>query len=201
MITPPAEPAPAQSAVVVTLSGGALVQEIKKELKRVGCYSGRIDEKWATAETKASMAKFVRYATASSAVEPSADLLDALRGKHERVCPQECSAREVESNGQCIAKACPASSTLGRDGSCEKKKERTAARPADGDRSARQSGSGKEWDSVSGDATRESYRVRGAQTLHGQTVKLTAQNGRTMTCVGGVNTDGVITRKRRCSWN
>jgi hypothetical protein len=53
-LTPPSEPAPAR---VSPLAGGGLVVEIKKELKRVGCYDGRIDEKWPTKEMRASVQK------------------------------------------------------------------------------------------------------------------------------------------------
>jgi hypothetical protein len=34
-------------------TGGPLVLEIKRELKRVGCYFGRLDDRWGTAETAA----------------------------------------------------------------------------------------------------------------------------------------------------
>ena len=50
---PPADPG---------LKGGALVRAIKQELKRVGCYDGRLDEDWQTAPARASIQKFARLA-------------------------------------------------------------------------------------------------------------------------------------------
>jgi len=49
-LPPPKEPPPAH---IPPLAGGALVLEIKKELKRVGCYKGRIDQNWSTKEMQA----------------------------------------------------------------------------------------------------------------------------------------------------
>jgi uncharacterized caspase-like protein len=124
MLPPPSEPAPPSNA--------ALVQDIKKELKRVGCLAGAIDEKWATSDTLASVAKFVRFARlATTPEQPTSDFLDALRRTGPRVCPLECGARQVEKNGTCVAKICPRGSVLQRDGECEevRKRSKTAARP------------------------------------------------------------------------
>lgn len=115
LMTPPAGPAPTAKPV---LEGGALVMEIKKELKRVGCYPGGIDDKWATA--KDSIRKFARIAKLSLVPEqPGNDLLDSIRGKTERVCPLECGTRESEKDGRCIAKSCPRGQTIGSDGRCK----------------------------------------------------------------------------------
>ena len=92
--TPSASPAEIQTAMLVEppkpvsaipspLTGSALVEEIKKELQRVGCYAGRLDDKWTTAETTSSVQKFVKYANLPSLPqEPALELLEALRGKH-----------------------------------------------------------------------------------------------------------------------
>jgi uncharacterized caspase-like protein len=104
MVTPPAGSAPVPSATVAALSGGALVREIKKELKRVGCYSGILDEIWATADTKLSVQQFVKYARLTTApVEPLPELLDVLRGRSERVCPPVCkSGFDLSGEGICV---------------------------------------------------------------------------------------------------
>jgi caspase domain-containing protein len=116
MLTPPSEPAAPPKPR--TLSGGPLVQAIKTELKRVGCYGGRIDDKW-SGETKTSVKKFVKHANLSSAPDqPALDFLDAVRAKPERVCPLECAAREVEAHGRCVAKTCPDGQRLRPDGQC-----------------------------------------------------------------------------------
>jgi uncharacterized caspase-like protein len=112
--------------------GATLVHDIKKELKRVGCLAGAVDEKWTTTDTRVSIAKFVRFAKLQTTpAQPTNDFLDALRRSGARVCPLECGIRQVEKNGACVAKICPRGSVLQRDGECEevRKRSRTAARP------------------------------------------------------------------------
>ena len=46
-----------------SLSGSALIQQIKMELMRVGCYSGKLDDNWTTPDVKLSIAKFVKDAS------------------------------------------------------------------------------------------------------------------------------------------
>jgi hypothetical protein len=107
---PPADPG---------LKGGALVRAIKQELKRVGCYDGRLDEDWQTAPARASIQKFSRLARLTiSPVEPTNELLDAIRARSERVCPFECGRRQIEKDGRCIAKSCPSGFALDDDGDC-----------------------------------------------------------------------------------
>jgi uncharacterized caspase-like protein len=114
MLTPPAEPTPSPPS-----PGGALIQEIKKELKRVGCYTGRIDEKWPTAEMTASLKNFARNVSlATRATELTIELLDSIREKSERVCPLECTGGQAKKNGQCVTKTCPPGRELGNNGQC-----------------------------------------------------------------------------------
>jgi Caspase domain len=123
-LTPPQQTlvAPAPSRL---LAGAALVEEIKKELKRVGCYAGPVDDNWTTAQTGTSIKKFVKAAHASASPDqPTTDLLDALRGRSDRVCPLECGAREVEAGGQCVAKRCATGYARDQDGDCVKQKDR-----------------------------------------------------------------------------
>jgi hypothetical protein len=130
MLTPPTESSPPQPADA--LSGAPLVVAIKKELQRVGCYSGSIDDDWTSATTKSSLGKFTKYAKLSAApTEPAIDFLDLLRGKSGRVCPLACSPREVERDGECVAKACPSGTAVNDDGSCTKRPKKTAALPAE----------------------------------------------------------------------
>src|ERR1700674_884102 len=121
-LTPPADN-PAVAPPMRPLSGDALVKEIKKQLKRVGCYAGPIDDNWMTPQTDASVKKFIKAARSSaSPSEPTMEFLDALRGKSGRVCPLECRAREVESAGQCVAKTCKNGFDLDDDGNCVRQK-------------------------------------------------------------------------------
>jgi len=132
MLTPPTtEPSPPTTATPAApanaLSSGALVKAIKNELHRVGCYSGAIDDKWTSAETKSSLDRFAKFAKLAAAPSnPDTDLLDTLRGKTDRVCPLDCGVREVVRNGQCVAKACPSGTALDDDGSCTKPAKKTA---------------------------------------------------------------------------
>jgi uncharacterized caspase-like protein len=126
MLTPSSEPVPSVSASPPPVAGAALVREIKKELKRVACYTGALDDHWLTTETKSSLAKFAKYANAPALVaKPSVDFLDMIRSRSAPLCPLECGAREVEKNGQCIAKMCAAGLTLDADGNCSRPKDRS----------------------------------------------------------------------------
>jgi hypothetical protein len=119
MLTLPPDPPKSASSLVPGLSGSALILEIKRELKRIGCYTGRIDDKWITADTRASVQKFIRRASfASLTDEPTERFLDAVRAKSDRVCPLECGAREVARDGQCVAKSCSGGDSINRDGEC-----------------------------------------------------------------------------------
>ena len=107
---PPADP---------ELKGSAIVRAIKQELKRVGCYDGRIDEDWQTASAQAAAGKFVRLARLTvSPAQPTSELLDAIRARPERICHLKCGSRQVEKDGRCIAKKCPGSFALDDDGDC-----------------------------------------------------------------------------------
>jgi Flp pilus assembly protein TadG len=99
---------PAETTVVSPLAAGPLIKQIKIELKRTGCYSGRIDENWPKGSSNEAVRKFARYARLSSAPEePSAQLLEMLKSKPDGFCPLECGGREVERNGRCIRREAP----------------------------------------------------------------------------------------------
>jgi hypothetical protein len=125
MLTLPPAPENTLSPPDPALSRSALIIEIKKELKRVGCYTGREDDKWTTADTKASVQRFIANSNfAISTDDPTERFLDAVRTKSDRVCPVECGAREVVRNGRCVAKSCPNGFLIGPDGTCEPPNER-----------------------------------------------------------------------------
>jgi len=99
---------PAETTAVSALAAGLLIKEIKIELRRTGCYSGRIDESWPKGSSNEPVRKFARYARLSSAPEePSAQLLELLKSKPDGFCPLECGGREVERNGRCIKREAP----------------------------------------------------------------------------------------------
>jgi uncharacterized caspase-like protein len=114
-LIPPAETPSPQAPPIVPEphSESAMTTETQKELKRVGCYSGRLDGKWATTETKDSVENFARYAKlASTPTIPAADFLDAIKSKTDRICPLECGLKEVEKNGQCVKRREPGTASL-----------------------------------------------------------------------------------------
>jgi hypothetical protein len=100
---PPLAPVQSPSRQPEALSGGALVQLIKKELKRLGCYAGRIDDDWASSETKSSVTRFVKYADLAEPKNPDIEFLNVVRSRSSRVCPLECGTQKIERNGQCVA--------------------------------------------------------------------------------------------------
>jgi hypothetical protein len=98
-------------------SDRSLVASIEAELRRVGCYAGS-DGDWDSPPVRLGVTKFARYAKLAAPTGPDTDLLDSLKNAHDRVCPPECSGREVLVNGRCVAKACPQGELLFRDGVC-----------------------------------------------------------------------------------
>jgi hypothetical protein len=102
---PPPEPVSPPSRQPDALSGSALVQGIKRELKRLGCYTGRIDDDWTTSETRSSLNRFAKYANLPAEPKiPDVELFDFVRSRPDRVCPLECGAQKIERNGQCVAR-------------------------------------------------------------------------------------------------
>jgi len=80
-----------------------VARNIQLELVRLGCYSGQTDGAWEK-PTKDAVARFNRYAHARLGTDqPSDDLMSALRGHDERVCPLIC-ARGFRTDGDnCVA--------------------------------------------------------------------------------------------------
>lgn len=112
--TAPSELAPTQSAQ----ASPPLVSSIKRELERLGCYHGRVDEDWATPQTKRSVNEFARLAHLEAPHVPDAALLETLKAQRVRVCPLMCGPRQVERGGACIAKTCPRGERLDEEGDC-----------------------------------------------------------------------------------
>jgi uncharacterized caspase-like protein len=130
MLTPRGEPAAVASAPKASLSGGALVQEIKTQLKRVGCYAGRIDDQWTSLDTKSSIRKFVKYANLSTTPnEPDTDFLESIRRQSQRVCPLVCGRGYHVRKDDCVKTVCKAGSVISDDGTCVKRPEKPR-RPA-----------------------------------------------------------------------
>jgi hypothetical protein len=89
----------------LTCLPAAQVQGIKRELKRLGCCAGRIDDHWATSETKSSLNRFAKYANLSvEPKNPDVEFLDFVGSRTGRVSPLECGAQKIGRNGQSVAR-------------------------------------------------------------------------------------------------
>lgn len=126
-----ATPPDSGQAAPTPLSGPALVQAIKMELTRVGCYDGKLDDDWSSAGVKQSIVKFVEAANLLRVPDdPSTDFLNSIRSQSSRICPLDCAKTETMSNGKCIVKTCPSGQKLDSDGDCAPVRERSASRPS-----------------------------------------------------------------------
>jgi hypothetical protein len=82
---------------------GDLARGIKLELARLGCAAGDIDDNW-NSRAKDAVRKFNRYAKAKLGLEqPTPELMAALRGHEERVCPLECGPGTRARGDVCVA--------------------------------------------------------------------------------------------------
>jgi hypothetical protein len=97
----PAAPVAAQSAPDVQRR---LALSIQTELKRVGCYTGRLDGSWGDRSRRA-METFIERVNASLPTrEPDVFLLSLIRGQNGNVCGQPCANGQVFSDGRCVAR-------------------------------------------------------------------------------------------------
>lgn len=102
LLTPQVQPAPPEATLSPPLAGAALVREIKKELKRVGCHAGPVDEAWDN--TRPSLVRFAKYASVAVPDSPTYQFLERLRGLSSRLCPIECGSGRIEQHGKCVVK-------------------------------------------------------------------------------------------------
>lgn len=109
-----------------------LPRKIQTALRNAGCSPGKIDGQWGS-NSKAALERFARYAKLRVPQEPlSEDTLGLFENLETPVCPVTCGPRQVESNGRCIARTCPAGYTLTSSGKCRirQKKQATIQSPA-----------------------------------------------------------------------
>jgi uncharacterized caspase-like protein len=111
---------------------GQLVVAIKTELNRLGCYFAPIDANWQTPALRKAIENFATRTHRTKVPDaPATELLEDLKARAGRVCASDCGPRERESNGRCVAKTCPATEVLDRDGNCAPRGEPPKpARPA-----------------------------------------------------------------------
>jgi len=96
-----------------TVDPAETTQLVHKELSRLGCYSGDVNDPWGRRSRRA-VELFNRHSGLKLEISAaSADTLVALRDKTERVCPVECRPGFVAAS----------------DGRCERKPADTAKKP------------------------------------------------------------------------
>lgn len=106
----PPRPVPAtrvvQAATEDTADRGTMVRRIKRELRRVGCYDGRIDGEW-DRTSRAAMSAFVDRVNASlPSQEPDVVLLNLVRNHQAVACGATCpSGQAMDGDGRCLPNA------------------------------------------------------------------------------------------------
>ncbi|PPD06161.1 MAG: hypothetical protein CTY28_14665 [Hyphomicrobium sp.] len=87
-----------------------LAREIQAELKRVGCYSGRLDGSWGDRSRSAMTTFMARVNAQLPTTEPDVFLLSLIKGQTDAVCGPTCSGNEVSEGGRCVARTVVADS-------------------------------------------------------------------------------------------
>jgi uncharacterized caspase-like protein len=165
------EPRAADSGYVASL--------LQFHLKRVGCDPGTLNGTW-NDQTSHAMAQFNRSAHTNFDVKvASLGALEAVKEHKARVCPLQCGKGQKAEDDRCVAEACKRGYVHNKEGECVRA-AKTATAPA----------------RTVEDATKASMSIRGEGSIRrGETVDLTAPNGRKMTCTGGGSG-----QPRTCFW-
>jgi uncharacterized caspase-like protein len=97
-----------------------LPRSLQAELRRVGCNTGAVDGNW-NAASQRSLDLFNKHAGMKLDVKnASADALDAVKGKANRVCPLACDHGFRADGDRCTRITCRAGYEVGDDNTCEK---------------------------------------------------------------------------------
>lgn len=100
------------------LAEGDLTRSVQRELQRVGCYPGKVDGAW-TAATRSALSRFNTFAKAALDTKAaSAEVLDALRGQVDRVCPLTCARGTSARGDRCVPVRCGSGQQLSQAGAC-----------------------------------------------------------------------------------
>jgi hypothetical protein len=102
----------ARSTTPTSLDRESLARELQRELKRVGCYDGAINNSW-TNSTRTAMKAFTNRINAMLPVDKPDQILLALVQDHrDRVCDVACPAGEsLAKDGRCLPNAVLARAT------------------------------------------------------------------------------------------
>jgi hypothetical protein len=115
VVVPPTRPAdaasrtplaPLQRAIPADGDRVALVRELQKELKRVGCYDGEISGAWTTSSRRAMRAFTDRVNATLPIDEPDQILLSLVQGHRQKTCGAPCPAGQQDGpDGRCVPHA------------------------------------------------------------------------------------------------
>ena len=105
-----------------------LAKFVQLELRRVGCLAAGTDGNWDSASRR-SLNLFNKYASTSfDAGSASMDALEALKARPSRVCPLSCARGYKADGDSCVKLACKPGFEPGKDGACEARPPKRAAR-------------------------------------------------------------------------
>jgi hypothetical protein len=96
----------ARSGTPVLGDPTSLARELQRELRRVGCYDGALNESW-TLATRTAMKTFTNRINANLPIDkPDQILLALVQGYRERVCGVACPLGEgLAKDGRCLPNA------------------------------------------------------------------------------------------------
>lgn len=81
-----------------------LARQIQAELKRVGCYTGKLDGSWGD-RSRSAMAAFIgRVNAVLPTEEPDVILLSLIKGHPGEVCGVSCPPDKIATGGRCVAR-------------------------------------------------------------------------------------------------
>jgi hypothetical protein len=102
----------ASSTAPRSLEPASLARELQRELKRVGCYDGAINDSW-TLSTRTAMKAFTNRINAMLPVDkPDQILLALVQDYRDRLCDVACPAGEgLAKDGRCLPNAVLARAT------------------------------------------------------------------------------------------
>jgi hypothetical protein len=91
---------------VIPSDRDSLARELQRELRRVGCYEGKLNGVW-TPATRRAMKTFTDRVNATLPVdEPDAVLLAMVQNQPERVCGKPCPVDQgLSEDGRCVPNA------------------------------------------------------------------------------------------------
>jgi hypothetical protein len=88
-----------------------LARQIQSELKRVGCYTGKLDGSWGD-RSRAAMSAFIEHVNAVlPTTEPDVILLSLVRGQQGEICGITCPPGKIATGGRCVARTVVATAT------------------------------------------------------------------------------------------